>query len=96
MKSTGCSVFSILIHKQHNTCIRTDLQDGERAAVLGDPPPERARDVAHARARDRLDVEARTLVLAEILQDLRATDGRLAHIAQEVPQAELQRDLVRV
>ena len=94
MKSTGCSVFSILIHKQHNTCIRTDLQDGERAAVFGDPPPVRTRDVAQPRRRDALHVEPR--VLAEVLDHLRAADSGLAEVAQEDPQAELQRDPVRV
>ena len=72
------------------------LEDGERAAVLREPPAERARDVAHARGGDGLDVEARAGVLAEALEDLGAADGRLAEVAEEVPEAELERDLVRV
>ena len=51
------------------------LQNGKRNAILGDPPAERARDVAHARRRDGLHVEPCVVVLAEVLQDLCAADG---------------------
>lgn len=35
-------------------------------------------------------------VFAEVLEDPRATDGCLAHVAEEVPETELESDLVRM
>lgn len=71
------------------------LQDRQRAAVLGQPPRVRPRNIPHPRIRDLLQVEPNDVVL-DVLQHLCAADVRLAEVAQEVPQAELERDLVRV
>ena len=48
------------------------------------------------RGGNGLDVEAHAGVLAEAFEDLGAADGHLAEVAEEVPEAELEYDLVRV
>ena len=73
----------------------TYLQDSQCTAVLRQPPCIRPRDVPHARVRDLLEVKP-DIVLPHVLEHLRTANVRLAKISQEVPQAELQRDLVRV
>lgn len=91
------AAFVASLHKIIGIEFGTYLENGQCNTVLCEPPRIRLRDVAHARVRDLLQVkpELRAVVL-HVLEHLRAADVCLAEVAQEVPQAELQRDLVRV
>jgi hypothetical protein len=94
VKSTGCARVSGRSHAPRAR--HTHLEYRERERALRDEPRVQPRDVAAPALRDLLCAVERARAVADALEHFRAADTSLAERAEEVPERELERDLVRV